>query len=208
MNEGIHSFVVLKGRQLGITTISLALDLYWLFSRPGMHGSLVTHDEESRDMFKSTLTMYIDGLPKKFKVPIETHNRNQLVSRNRSRVSYQVAGTRKNSSLGKGKALTFLHSTETAAYGDEEGLASLRASLAEEHAERLFIYESTAQGFNHFHDMWERAQDASTERAIFIGWWRKESYAKGKGTPPPRLPPDPSLTAPRARSWRPLHGLA
>ena len=182
-NDGIHSFVVLKGRQLGITTISLALDLYWLFSRSGMHGSLVTHDEESRDMFKSTLSMYIEGLPKQFKVPIEQHNRAQLVARNRSRVSYQVAGTRKNSSLGKGKGLTFLHSTETSAYGDAEGLASLRSALAEDHPDRLFIYESTAQGFNHFHDMWERAENSTSERAIFIGWWLKESYAKGPDTP-------------------------
>ena len=29
--EDIHFFVILKGRQLGITTISLALDLYWHF---------------------------------------------------------------------------------------------------------------------------------------------------------------------------------
>ena len=30
--EDIHFFVILKGRQLGITTISLALDLYWPLS--------------------------------------------------------------------------------------------------------------------------------------------------------------------------------
>ena len=31
LEEDIHFFVILKGRQLGITTISLALDLYWHF---------------------------------------------------------------------------------------------------------------------------------------------------------------------------------
>ena len=35
LEEGKHFFVVLKGRQLGITTISLALDLYWHFIHPG-----------------------------------------------------------------------------------------------------------------------------------------------------------------------------
>ena len=29
LQDDIHFFVILKGRQLGITTISLALDLYW-----------------------------------------------------------------------------------------------------------------------------------------------------------------------------------
>ena len=34
--DGCHFFVILKGRQLGITTISLALDLYWHFTHPGL----------------------------------------------------------------------------------------------------------------------------------------------------------------------------
>lgn len=182
IDDGIHSFVVLKGRQLGITTISLALDLYWLFSHKGLSGSLVTQDEETSQMFKTTLAMYIDGLPKAAKVPVLKHNRHELVTNNRSRFAYQVAGTRKNSGLGKGKALTFLHATEVGEYGDSEGMASLRASLAESNPSRLFIYESTAQGFNPFEEMWQRAKRSTAERAIFIGWWRKESYSRGPGT--------------------------
>ena len=47
----IHFFVILKGRQLGITTISLALDLYWHFINNGLQGTLTTDTEENRDMF-------------------------------------------------------------------------------------------------------------------------------------------------------------
>ena len=32
LEDDVHHFVILKGRQLGITTISLALDLYWHFT--------------------------------------------------------------------------------------------------------------------------------------------------------------------------------
>ena len=107
--DGIHIFVILKGRQQGISTIMLAFDLYWMFKHKGMSGSLVTQDEKTRDDFKATITMYIEGLPKKFKVPIQVHNRTMFVAANRSKFSYQVAGTRKNSNLGKGKGLTYLH---------------------------------------------------------------------------------------------------
>jgi len=31
VDEGCHYFVILKGRQLGITTICIALDLFWNF---------------------------------------------------------------------------------------------------------------------------------------------------------------------------------
>ena len=133
LENDIHFFVILKGRQLGITTISLALDLYWQFTHPGRQGTLVADTEENRDMFRSTLGMYMDGLPKEYKIPLIAHNRNQLVLKNRSRIFYQIAGNK--SRLGQGKAITYLHGTETASWGNEEGLASLIASLAEKNPE-------------------------------------------------------------------------
>jgi len=177
LENDCHFFVILKGRQLGITTISLALDLYWHFMHPGLQGTLTTDTEENRDMFRTTLAMYMDGLPKEFKIPILAHNRNQLSLKNRSRIFYQVAGLRAKGSLGRGKAITYLHGTETSSWGDEEGLASLLASLAETNPDRLYTFESTARGFNMFHDMYTTAKRARTQRAIFCGWWRNELYS-------------------------------
>ena len=175
--NGIHFFVILKGRQLGITTISLALDLYWHFTNAGLGGTLVTDTEENRDMFRGTLGAYMDGLPKEYKIPMLAHNRNSLSLKNRSRIFYQVAGLRAKGSLGRGKGITFLHGTETSSWGDEEGLASLLASLAENNPERLYIFESTARGFNMFHEMYVTAKRARTQKAIFCGWWRNEFYS-------------------------------
>ena len=174
LENDVHFFVILKGRQLGITTVSLALDLYWQFTHPGWQGTLVADTEENRDMFRSTLGMYMDGLPKEYKIPLVAHNRNQMVLKNRSRIFYQIAGNK--SRLGQGKAITYLHGTETASWGNEEGLASLIASLAEKNPERLYMFESTAQGFNMFHDMYKTAKSAKTQHAIFCGWWRNEYY--------------------------------
>lgn len=177
LNDGVHFFVVLKGRQLGITTISLAMDLYWHFLNPGMQGTLTTDTEENREQFRSTLQMYMDGLPREYKIPLMSHNRNQMVLKNRSRMFYQVAGTRSKGTLGRGKGITFLHGTETSSWGDEEGLASLLASLAETNPLRYYMFESTARGFNMYHDMWVTAKKARTQRAIFCGWWRNQLYA-------------------------------
>jgi len=177
LNNNIHFFVILKGRQLGITTISLALDLYWHFKNPGFQGTLTTDTEENRDQFRTTLAMYMDGLPPEYKIPLMTHNRNQMVLKNRSRLFYQVAGLRAKGSLGRGKGITYLHGTETSSWGDEEGLASLLASLAEKNPNRLYLFESTARGFNMWHDMWAVAKRARTQKAIFCGWWRNELYS-------------------------------
>jgi len=198
--EGIHFFVILKGRQLGITTISLALDLYWHYINAGLNGTLVTDTEENRDMFRGTLGAYMDGLPKEYKIPILAHNRNSLSLKNRSRIFYQVAGLRAKGSLGRGKGITFLHGTETSSWGDEEGLASLLASLAETNPKRLYIFESTARGFNMFHDMYVTAKRARTQKAIFCGWWRNEFYSAAPDTDVYKVYWDGKLT-PEEKEW-------
>jgi len=49
--------------------------------------------------------------------------------------------------------------------------------LAEQHPNRLYMFESTAFGFNHYYQMWCRARDDElTQRHFFIGWWAKEIY--------------------------------
>ena len=200
LEKDIHFFVILKGRQLGITTISLALDLYWHFINNGLQGTLTTDTEENRDMFRSTLAMYMEGLPKEYKIPLLAHNRNQLSLRNRSRLFYQVAGLRAKGSLGRGKAITYLHGTETSSWGDEEGLASLLASLAETNPNRLYIFESTARGFNMFHNMYVTAKKARTQRAIFCGWWRNEFYSADPSSDVYRVYWDGKLT-PEEKEW-------
>jgi Terminase RNaseH-like domain len=198
LQDDVHFFVILKGRQLGITTVSLALDLYWQFTHPGWQGTLVSDTEENRDMFRSTLGMYLDGLPKEYKIPLVAHNRNQMVLKNRSRIFYQIAGNK--SRLGQGKAITYLHATETASWGNDEGLASLIASLAEKNPQRLYIFESTAQGFNMFHEMYKTAKRARTQRAIFCGWWRNEYYSLGPETKEYKVYWDGKLK-PEEREW-------
>ena len=200
LDDGAHHYVILKGRQLGITTISLALDLYWVFTHPGLGATLVTDTEENREMFRSTLGMYHEHLPKEFKIPVDGHNRNQMVLRNRSRLFYQVAGLRAKGSLGRGKAITYLHGTETSSWGDEEGLASLLASLAETNPDRLYMFESTARGFNMFHDMYVTAKRARTQRAIFCGWWRNEFYSADPESAVYKTYWDGRLT-PEEREW-------
>lgn len=178
LEDDIRHFVVLKGRQLGISTASLALDCYWPMSRPGVQGALVVDTDSNRDYFRDIISGYLgDGLPKSHKQPVTGHNRTQLTWKNRSRLLYLVAGTRKGGGLGRAKGVNFLHATEMSSWGDEEGLASLQSTLSQKSADRLYIYESTARGFDMFYDMWKRAKNARTQRAIFIGWWLKESYS-------------------------------
>lgn len=177
LERGIRHFVILKGRQEGISTICLALDLFWAFKYPGLQAGVITDTDSNKEKFRETITRYIDSLPKQFKSPIKFNNRYTLVFRNRSDIQYMVAGIRAGGNLGRAKALNFLHATECSSWADEEGLASLQSSLAEKSPNRLYIWESTARGFDLWYDMCQTAKRAVTQKFIFIGWWQKEDYA-------------------------------
>lgn len=183
LEEDIHDFTTLKCRQIGISTISLAFDLYWPFDITGMTGAIVVHDEPARDSFRATLDMYYEGLPRSWKIDIVQHNRNQLVLSNGSGLQYKVAGVKETSkkALGRSSALAFLHATEVAFWGDPNQIVAIKGSLAEKNPNRFFHWETTANSFNHFYDMWEEAKKAVTQRAIFISWWANEYYRVPRG---------------------------
>lgn len=189
LDEDIHDYTILKCRQLGASTILLALDLYWLFVHGGMDGTLVTHDEGTFVNFRTTLTEMYHNLPKRMKPFSPAHNRSEFVFRHAhgkmSRLQYQIAGTRMGQSvkLGRAKGNAYCHGTEVAYWADQASFMSLKNSLAERNPSRLFIWESTANGFNGFEEQWRVASHAISQRAIFVSWWAHEMYRWPKDTP-------------------------
>ena len=177
LENDIHWHVVLKARQLGMTTISLALDIFWISMFKGLQGALITDTPENLAKMRVLNTRMLESLPDAYKIPVYTHNREGLVLRNGSSLDYISAGVRKNGGLGRSRAYNFLHATECSSWGDEEGLESLTKSLTMEFPARLYIFESTARGYNLFHSMWEDAkEDTLVKKATFIGWWAKDTY--------------------------------
>ena len=154
LEADIHDFSILKCRQLGASTVFLALDLYWLFRHGGVDGTLVVHDEQTFVNFRTQLTEFYHRLPKAYKPYSPTHNRSEFVFRHldgkMSRLQYQIAGTRIGASvkLGRAKGNSYCHGSEVAFWADQGSFQSLKNSLAELNPQRLYVLESTANGFN------------------------------------------------------------
>jgi hypothetical protein len=180
LERDIHDFTILKSRQLGASTIFLALDLYWLFRHGGMDGTLVTQDEQTFANFRTQLSEFYTALPRAYKPYSPVHNRNEFVFRladgKMSRLQYQIAGSRisTSSKLGRAKGNSYCHGTEVAFWGDPDAFEVLKNSLAEVNPSRLFCWESTANGFNHFEQQWRIATRGTTQQAIFVSWWAHE----------------------------------
>jgi hypothetical protein len=186
LEEDIHTFVVLKARQLGISTVVRALIVFWSFMHEGLRVALVYDTERNRNAAQLEIKQFLERLPTSHQIPIRNHNRNLLEFENGSTLFYLVAGVTKgrgSGGLGRSVGINCAGCTEMSSWGDIEGLAAFTRSLSDQYPNRLYIWESTARGFNIFHDIWEDAKaDDLAKRAIFIGWWAKETYRIPKGT--------------------------
>jgi hypothetical protein len=187
MKGGVREFVTLKARQMGLSTVSLAADMYWVYKHQAINAAIVTQDEAARDGFRTTLALYRAGLDDEWQQEVIDDNRNQLVFRNGSRIRFLVAGTRSkttgSSKVGRSGALVVMHGTECAYWGDSSTIDALRASFAQHNPIRFYHWESTANGENWFKDLWDDAQKAKSIKPIFISWWANDYYGITKDDP-------------------------
>ncbi len=187
LSDDIHDVKCLKSRQLGISTVTMPLIAFWLGIHDGMQGAVIfdnaAHVASARRKFKTMIA----ELPPKYKFPrITDDNRDGLFFENRSGLALLAAGVRASKSsgnLGRGDGYSVIWASEVSSWDNPEGVESLKNSMAKENPNRLFIWESTARGFNVWKDMWDEAQaDDLCQRAVFIGWWAKESQKYDRGT--------------------------
>lgn len=176
LEKGIHSFVFLKSRQLGITTISLAIDIFWVALHPNIIGCIVMDNDANVLVARKILEKYIQTMSSYMgrSFSIVENNKNFMTFSNGSRMDFLVAGKSKKT-WGESRAYAFAHLSELAKYGQASGLYSFLEALSDENPDRLYIFESTAFGTNHWKDFWEKAKgDPYTKSCTFLGWWAKD----------------------------------
>jgi hypothetical protein len=175
LDDDVHRFNCLKCGAAGITTISLAIDVFWFALHPNLIGCLVTDDEKKRDANRDLLTKYVNSFPEGYfgdRFKIVKNNRTAIHFSNGGRLDLLVAGTKqKGLSWAEGVGYAFGHLTERAKYGDVRGVKSLEERFAQVNPDRLYINESTADGMNHWRTTWYAGLEDPTQRSFFIGWW-------------------------------------
>lgn len=180
LSADIHDFYILKSRQLGMSTSTRGLSIFWLGIHDGLRGAMVFDTAFNTASARREIEETIDNLPKKVRFPrIKSRNRDVLVLENDSWLLFMQAGTknsRAGGGLGRSLGLNFVHCSEISSWANEEGVISFRQSLAEEYPDRLYIWESTARGYELWYRLYNEAKDDPyTKRTVFIGWWAKDN---------------------------------
>ena len=195
LNEGCHEFVVLKCRQVAITTVCSIIELFWSLANPGVQGAIIADRTDNLERIRRIFASLLETLPPDWRGAehrIVTNNRNSLVFANRSTIDLLAAAS--NPDLGASRAINLLHATECSQWKSLAGVESLKASLARENPHRLYIWESIANGFNWYFNFCQQAKADRHMRFIFIGFWAQPTYSIPKTDPDYKIYWDGKLT--------------
>jgi len=211
--------IVLKARQVGVTTYVAARFFIQTITKPGTLTVQVAHTEDSAEAIFAIVRRFWEKLPERMRrgaLRTSRSNVRQLVFPALDS-EYRVETADDNA--GRGMTIHNLHCSEVSRWprGGRETLASLRAAVV---PEGEIVLESTANGAaGVFYEEWQKADETGYTRHFFP-WWYDESYQEdlrkiklGELTPEEEeLMHLHGLTrrqmAWRRKQWKALRGLA
>jgi hypothetical protein len=184
LQEGVHEFVVLKCRQVAITTVCSVIELFWALANPGVQGAIIADRTDNLERLRRIFASLLDTLPLEWRSPehkLIQNNRTGMAFANRSVIDLLAAAS--NPDLGASRALNMVHATECGTWKSLAGVESLKASLARQNPTRLYIWESIANGFNWYYNFCQQAKSDRHMKFIFIGFWSNPTYSIPKSDP-------------------------
>ena len=173
--RGEHN-IVLKARQMGLTTWAAARFFIRTITQPGSLTLEVAHTRESAEEIFRIVHRFLDWLPDQLRNgPLRTARANagQIVFPEIDSQYRVVSAGERNA--GRGLTVQNLHCSELARWpGDPaETLAGLRASMT---PAAEMILESTPEGAGGcFYEEWQKAGETGMVRHFFP-WWMERRY--------------------------------
>jgi hypothetical protein len=168
--------IVLKARQMGLTTWAAARFFLKTITQPGTLTLEVAHTQEAAEEIFRIVHRFVDWLPDELREgPLKTSQANvrQIVFPEMDSTYRVVSAGDRNA--GRGLTVQNLHCSELARWpGDPaETLAGLRAAMA---PGAELILESTPDGVGGcFHEEWRKAGETGMVRHFFP-WWMERRY--------------------------------
>jgi hypothetical protein len=168
--------IILKARQVGITTYLAARFFIQTITKPGTLTVQVAHTEESAQAIFNIVHRFWENLP-------NSRVRRGALIKSRSNIrqivfprldsEYRVETADDNA--GRGMTIHNLHCSEVSRWprGAEDTLASLRAAVV---PDGEIVLESTPSGAaGLFYEEWNKAEESAYTKH-FYPWWYERSY--------------------------------
>jgi len=171
--------IVLKARQLGISTITEALLFTLAFIIPKYRGLVVTHEVKASQNLLAMTQFYWDTYPYRSLYTTRFLSRNDIAWRETgSSIRIDTAGKKGSEGVGRSSTVHFAHLSEYAFWDDPETvMLGLRQTIPSTVGTGIVV-ESTPNGVgNHYHSLWLEAEAGESEFIpLFFPWWKHPEY--------------------------------
>jgi hypothetical protein len=156
--------VILKSRQIGFSTLILAMFTIDFLLIENSRSVCISHDGESAQKLLDRVKFFLDSAQRKgLKLDLKYNSRSEMVNASKNSTFY--IGKAGSKSFGRGDTLTNLHLSEFAFYPDAERLlASVLQAVVDKQTNpnsKVFV-ETTANGMNYFKKFWEMSKQGET----------------------------------------------
>lgn len=169
--------LILKGRQMGVSTYIDARHFHRVSTWPGLKAVILTHLQDATDNLFAMATRYYENLPEALKIPLLASNAKELRFGAGMDSGYAVA-TAGSKAVGRSHTAQLFHGSESAFWPNaREHMAGIGQIIPNEPGTEI-ILESTANGYDPmFHPMWEAAERGQSDyQAIFTPWFMDAGY--------------------------------
>jgi hypothetical protein len=168
--------IILKGRQLGLSTLIQARYFHKTITNRGIKTFILTHEAEAtKNLFDMTKRFY-ENLPDGLAPAAARDSSKEL--RFESLDSGYAVGTAGNRGAGRSQTIQLCHCSEVAFYehAQEHAQGLMQAVSGKDGTE--LILESTANGIgNYFYNVWAAAEKGTNGfLPIFIPWYWDDDY--------------------------------
>ena len=173
-------YIVLKARQLGISTFTEALFTFLTTSKFNTRSVIIAHDSKAASSIYQMTKTYVNMLPAPLKPKQKYSNAKMLMFDTddgnglKSSIEVMVA----NDST-RGSTYQNAHLSELAFWQHPDTAMTAAMQTIPNTNESIVIIESTANGFNYFYDLWKRAEEGKSDFIpVFFPWYLDDGYQR------------------------------
>jgi hypothetical protein len=172
--------IVLKARQMGISTYVAARFYKSTTAAPGLRTQIIGHEKPaSRNLF-NLVKRFHENMPAEHRLSTGTANSEELIFDSIDS-GYMVSVATLEGS-GRSSTAQFLHASEAAFWDSlQEQLAALVQTIPDLDGTEIILETTGHQFGDEFHQLWRRAEAGESEfMAVFLPWTIDPSYRRPK----------------------------
>lgn len=168
--------VILKARQMGFSTLTEAILFKNIATGLNVRAGIVAHKETATANLFNMFRLFYDNLPAELRFQLKASNAQELAFKDTgSSIRCMTAG---GDGIGRSDTFQKLHISEYAFWkGDKKVTLLGLLQAVPNNPDTLIIIESTANGYDDFKDIWDRAcRGESDFTPVFCAWWELSEY--------------------------------